>query len=491
MRFAILSLLLAGTMSAAEPARPNILFIFSDDQSHRTVGCYPEAYDWVKTPNIDKLAKSGVRFTHASHSSWCMPSRAIMLTGLHPYGVESMRSVGKYPGSTYDPKLCKFWPATFRENGYVTAQIGKWHTGTDTGFGRDWDHQIVWNRPMFPDNSTHYYDNQMITRDGGKPELTKGYSTDNYTNWTIDFINGQNRDPKKPWYLWLCYGAVHSAYEPAERHKKDYPGVKVPVPADIYPPRPGKPDYMQKIETWTKDSNGEPALKKGKTLNESVRQVQQCVNALDEGIGRVLDALEKSGQLKNTLVVYTADQGFAWGQHGFSHKLAPYESNMRAPFIVSMPGVIPAGEVCTTPVGGVDLPPTFFQFAGIKQPWAMHGHDLSPLFKNPKADWQHPVLLAHTHDHFGSATAKLPADGDRHNEIPWWISFRKGQYKYIRTLETNQIDELYDVIADPEELTNLAIDPKNADRVKEYREAMVKELERTQSPLAKVLPPVK
>jgi hypothetical protein len=104
-------------LAAAQPdaGRPNILFIYTDDQSHRTVSCYPEAYEWAKTPNIDRLAKQGVRFAHAYIGTWCMPSRAALLTGHHPTGVESMRMEGQYPGSTYDPKKCPFWPPVPQE----------------------------------------------------------------------------------------------------------------------------------------------------------------------------------------------------------------------------------------------------------------------------------------------------------------------------------------------------------------------------------------
>ena len=131
---------LCGPVSAeaprAAPARPNILFIFADDQSYKTIGCHPEAFPWAKTPNIDRLAASGVRFHGAYLGSWCMPSRATILTGRQPHGIESMRMEGKYPASAYDPAKCPFWPAVLRRNGYQTAHIGKWHTGVDAGWGR-------------------------------------------------------------------------------------------------------------------------------------------------------------------------------------------------------------------------------------------------------------------------------------------------------------------------------------------------------------------
>ena len=121
-------------LSISFAKKPNILFILSDDQSHRSVGCYPESPDWVKTPHIDSLARDGVRFAHCYMSSWCMAARATLLTGHQSYGVKSMRMEGEYPGSVYNSDDCPFWPSVFRKNGYQTAQIGKWHTGIDNGF---------------------------------------------------------------------------------------------------------------------------------------------------------------------------------------------------------------------------------------------------------------------------------------------------------------------------------------------------------------------
>ena len=284
------STLVTKNVTAAD--KPNILFIYTDDQSYRTVGCYPEAFDWVSTPNIDQLAREGVRFSHAYIGSWCMPSRATLLTGLHQHGIESMRMVGQYPGSDYDPRQCRFWPSVFRSNGYTTAQIGKWHTGVDPGYGRDWDHQIVWNRPRHPDNSPNYYDNQLISKNGGPPTMTTGYSTDNYTKWAEQYIRGEDRPAEKPWYLWLCYGAVHGPFTPAKRHLDRYPDVDIPFPADVYPPRPGKPKYVREMEFWERGANGDPVERKvrelgpvgmkdipGRPLADWIRQYHQGVLA--------------------------------------------------------------------------------------------------------------------------------------------------------------------------------------------------------------------
>src|SRR4030065_934113 len=114
--------------TAPQKTKPNILYIFTDDQSIRTISCYPEAHPWVRTTHIDQLAREGVRFTHCYTGTWCMPSRATALTGRLPHGIRSMRMVGEYPGSTYDAEQCPFWPSVFRSYGYYTGMIGKWHT---------------------------------------------------------------------------------------------------------------------------------------------------------------------------------------------------------------------------------------------------------------------------------------------------------------------------------------------------------------------------
>ena len=511
---ALPAVLMPGPAVAAATSRPNILLIYTDDHSHRTVSCYPEAWEWVDTPNIDRLAERGVRFAHAFIGTWCMPSRATMLTGHHQFGVESMRMNGQYPGSTYDPGLCPFWPKVFRSEGYITAQVGKWHTGTNTGAGRDWDWQAVWNRPKYQHNSGNYFYDQIIEFSGRdqptETKLVRGYSTDNYTNLAEDFIRGEHREEGRPWYLWVCYGAVHGPFTPAVRHREEYSDVTIPVPKDIFPPRPGKPAWMQTINFWEPGPDGIPQLiggtfggttvegsrcLHGNSLNDWVRQYHQGVLGLDQAVGRLIGALEETKQLENTLVVFTSDQGFAWGQHGFNTKLAPYDANIRSPLIISMPGTVPQGEVVRNPVAGVDLIPTFFAFAGIPLPWKMHGHDLIPLLNNPDADWNHPALTAFTAASYGSDTNRIPTDPAQQYlnkiPIPWYVSLRQGSFKYIRTLVENEIEELYNIDNDSEELTNLALDQSYRDQLHAMRADTITEMRRTDWELVDHLPAVR
>lgn len=480
------------SFAATEQKRPNILFIFADDQSYKTVRCYPESWPWVKTPNIDQLAANGVRFHAAYLGSWCMPSRASLLTGRHPHGIESMRMEGAYPGSAYDPKQCPFWPAGFRQHGYQTAQIGKWHTGVDSGWGRDWDYQAVWNRPKHPDDAGDYYETQIVAINGVEQEV-EGYPADNYTRWACEYIKGTHRDAAKPWFLWLCHGSVHGPSKPAKRHKGRYADAPVPLPADMFPPRPGKPAYLDQMQSWSKTADGQVVAgksseqfgdesgKKKATFENWVRQVNECVPAVDESVGAVIAALKESGQYENTLIIYSADQGFAMGEHGCRTKLAPYDANYRSPLIVSMPARLPQGKVCMTPVNAPDLVATFHAFAGLDLPWEMHGRDLTPLLKNPDTPW-HPCLYEHTGQSYGSDVgAKLKADpaAAEHHHVPWYVVLVSDRKKYIRYLAPGHAEELYDLAADPEELKNLAADPAQEKTLAQMRQLWAEELRKT------------
>ncbi len=502
----LIALALAGgsVIAADLPKKPNILFIFADDQSYKTVGCYPECWPWVKTPNIDALARNGIRLHGAYLGAWCMPSRASLLTGHHPHGIQSMRMEGSYPGSTYDPKQCPFWPATFRKNGYHTAHIGKWHTGVDAGFGRDWDYQIVWNRPKHPDNAGAYYEKELLAFNGVE-KWQDGYPADNYTKWACDYIKGEARDKNKPWFLWLCYGSIHGPSKPAARHKGLYKDAKVPEPADLFGPRPGKPSYLNDTQAWrkTKDGRivagksdakvGDEAGDKGAGYFDWVRQVNECVPAVDEGVGEVMKALKESGQLENTLVIYTADQGFAMGEHGLRMKIAPYDASYRSPFIVSMPGTIPSGKVCKQTPNAPDVIATFFSLAGIAPPEGLHGRDLMPLLKDPAAKWSHPCLYEYTGHDFGDDVTKTLKENPKsaiYQRVPWYTAVVLDGWKYVRYLQPSVADELYDLGSDPEELKNIAEDKAHAERLGQLRNALAAELKRTRAP-AIMLPDAK
>jgi len=484
-------------------SRPNVLLITADDQSYKTISCYDAHPAWVSTPNIDSLAREGIRFERAYLGAWCMPSRASILTGRLQHGIQSMRMEGTYPASTYDPQRCPFIAAEFRKQGYHTAQIGKWHTGTDAGWGRDWDYQVVWNRPAYPSNAGNYYSDQILVVNGVEI-ATAGYSTDNYTDWAVKYIQGNYRSADKPWLLWLCYGAVHGPTTPAKRHQGALRGKPAPIPKDIFGPWQDKPAYLNATYAWEKNRVGQPAMRAikhdstnyntnevGLEYDAWIQQVNECNMALDEGVGRIIQSLRDSGQLENTLVIYTADQGYGLGEHGFNQKVAPYDATIASPLIIRQPGQVSSGKVCPHPVNAPDLVDLICRTAGVTIPWQMDGRDIRPLLADPQTNqWDAPMLMTHTARSFGSATDQIPV-GEQlmvTAGVPWYVLLRDGHFKYIRYLLAGEIEELYDLKNDPEELRNLAYLPEQQVRMRDLRAKTIQELRRTGAQFVDTMP---
>jgi len=472
--------------------QPNILFIFTDDQSHRTVSAYKDAQPWAKTPNIDKLADEGIRFKHAFAGAWCAPSRAMTLTGLFQHGIQGL-DFSDYPVIRQNKETFRMWPQAFRENGYTTGIIGKWHLASDYRHGEVWDHSIIWER-LGGEKSGDYYRNQKLRFDGGDFTPVGGHSTDNYTRYATDFIK---RDHEKPWMLWLCYDAVHAPFTPADRHDGILEDVgPIPIPEDIYPPRPTKPRYMQDYSMFYPGPDGTPVDERLKLpLPELVKKYHSGVLSLDEGVKALMTSLDETRQLENTIVVFTSDQGIAMGHHGMEIKVAPYDDNIRVPYIIRLPDGMSAGSAIDAPVNVIDLIPTFFSYAGIDLPWEMHGDNLRPLLENPNKDWDRPILQLNFSRSFGPRTDRGVTLVDAEKALPnqnvdWWIFLRHGNFKYIRTLVENEIEELYNIEADPRELTNLALDPTHQEILSSMKKSMLVELRKKNAAFVdKMLPP--
>ncbi len=473
---------------------PNILYIFTDDQSRRSVSAYKQAHPWVSTPNIDELAASGIRFTTSYTGAWCQPSRASFLTGLFQSNCNTIR-ITNYPECEYDPKILPFWPERFRKNGYQTACIGKWHLGTDVGHGRDWDYSVIWDRAGPKENSHAYYDNTLVRYNGGERVPLGGYSTDRYTELAVDYIK-EKKDSAKPWFLWLCYGGVHGPYTEAERHESEYAGAPdAIVPVDIFGPRPTKPEYLKNLTRWKKDENGNPVrFKNGNTVtfDQHVKKYNRAVASLDEGVGKIIAALKASGQLENTLVVFTSDQGFAWGQHGLKEKWLAYDAAICAPLIFSQPGVIKPNQLCEEPVNGLDIARTFHTVAGVEPGWRMDGRDLSQLLTNPQNKLDEPLLLINSFHSYGEDFTNILKNKEferlKRKDVYAWLMMRHEQYKYVRSIKEECIEELYNLEVDPNELNNLAVDSKHHALLKRLREQAVKEFRKRDGAFVDYLP---
>lgn len=466
--------------------RPNVLYIFTDDQSIRTVSCYAEAQPWVSTPNIDKLAEKGVRFSRSYTGAKCVPSRGNALTGLLQFN--------------YD-KSTPYWPVEFRNQGYYTGMIGKWHWNVPR-HDETWDWSAVWEHHL-PGNKRNYYWDQSLRMNNDSLLPLENYSTDAYTDLTIEFLKERSRDKDKPWYFWLCYGGVHGPYTPADRHIGSYKNSpEIVYPKDIYGPRPDKPEHMVNLEMNKKDPvTGKPMAKK-RSLDSWVKQYNEAVRSIDEGVGRIMATLEETGQLENTIIVFTSDQGYAWGQHGYNLKIAPYDANLLSPLIFVKQDEFPEKEVCDIPVNGTDIIATIHSMCNILPKGKIDGRDLSELIANPKTDsWdQGPMIQMYSGSLYGNNTIinelqKAYETDDWSKFIAHeqtgtraWMMLQTGKYKYIRYIYKDYLEELYDLDNDPEELINLAVKPDFKPLLRQMREQLVQEFREKDCEFLDLLP---
>ncbi|QOV88597.1 sulfatase family protein [Humisphaera borealis] len=463
----ICGLLPIAARAAEAPAKPNILFIMTDDHAVQALSCYGSNRN--KTPNMDRIAKEGVRFDRFFvTNSICTPSRAVMLTGKYSHlnGVPVFNSID--PAS---PNVAKY----LQKAGYHTGVIGKWHLGTDpTGFD-DW---IV-----LPGQGA-YYDPQFLTPTG--PRQIKGYVTEITTDLTIAFLEKRPRD--KPFFLMSHQKAPHRAWEPSQKYKEEFSKKTFAEPETLYddyktrtdaikenrqrvfddltrrdlklkPPEGLKgPELAQWMNVKPKEVeieiDGTKKTLSGDELNKwkYQRYMQDyfaCVQSVDDSVGQILDYLDKNDLAKNTIVVYTSDQGFYLGEKGMYDKRFMYEESFRTPLLVRWPGVAKAGTVQSAIAGNIDFAPTFLSAASTAVPDDMQGHSLIPLLKGevPK-DWRTSFYYRYYHDpgdhntarHYGVRTVD-------HKLIYFW---KKDQW------------EMYDLNKDPNELNNVYNDPAYA-----------------------------
>lgn len=480
------ALILFGCKTQNDLRRPNILYIFTDDQSDRTVSAYPNSYPWVKTPNIDRLAEQGVRFKYSYTGAKCVSSRGNALTGMlhHNY-----------------TKATDYWPQEFRKHGYFTGMIGKWHWDVPR-HESTWDWSAVWEHHL-PENARNYYWDQSLRMHGDTLLRLEKYSTDAYTDLTIEFINDRAKDKDQPWYFWLCYGAVHGPYTPADRHIGSYAEApETEYPSDVFGPRPDKPEHVVHLETNKRDPQTGKPMYRNRTLDSFVKQYNEAVSAIDEGVGRIMKVLEESGQSENTIVIFTSDQGYAWGHHGYNLKVAPYDANLLAPLIFVQPGKIPAGKQSNYPVNGVDLIAAFHSFCDIKPAQRLDGRDISELVFNPETrNWEDSVMVQiYTGRNYGNEVIKTELGKARETD-DWksfnvhprtntkaWMLLRAGKYKYVRYIYKDYIEELYDLESDPDELVNLAVRQKNQALLYEMRAQLIKEFEKKGATFLDLLP---
>ncbi|HEU0038904.1 MAG TPA: sulfatase [Verrucomicrobiae bacterium] len=441
--------------AAEASARPNIIFILVDDLRWDALSCM--GHPVAKTPNIDRLAKEGALFKNFFVSiPLCSPSRSSFLTGqyAHATGV-----IDNSDHSALSHQLVTF-PKLLHDAGYETAYVGKWHMGADDSPRPGFDRWVSFK-------GQGVYENPNINVDG-KASKVDGYMTDILNGHALDFVKQEH---KKPFALYLAHKAVHGPFTPAERHKDLYAEAKLPLTPNHQDKLEGKPALTRELPE-TKSADGAPkkkrAAKKAAKANgaptgheNTMRQQLRALAAIDEGVGQLLKALEDSKQLDNSMVIFTSDNGYFWGEHGLGDKRWAYEESIRDPLLMRYPKLIKAGTTLEPFALNIDIAPTLLDVAGAPIPKAIQGRSLLPLFKDAQAPWRKSFLT----EYF--AERAFP-------RTPTWQAVRTDRWKYIRYTNLAGMDELYDLKADPYEMNNLIKDVSAQSALREMKAELAK-----------------
>jgi len=450
---------------AAGSERPNILYIMADDHASHAISAYGSVIN--KTPNLDRIASGGIRLTNCfCTNSICTPSRAAILTGQYSNknGVYTLND-------QIDPARNNV-AKELQHAGYQTAMIGKWHLGTNpTGFD-------YWN--ILPGQGV-YYDPAFLSASGRKQY--QGYCTDLIGDFTLDWL--KKRDPAKPFFAMCHHKAPHRPWQPAPKYQDMLKDQTVREPDNLYDHYDGKAKSVAQMKMRVGENMNKTDVKqdiptdlKGDELRKWAYQLYikdylRCIQSVDDNVGRLLDYLDAENLARNTIVIYTSDQGFYLGDHGWFDKRLMYEEALRMPFLMRYPAGIKAGTVNRDMVLNIDFAPMFLDYAGAKAPAEMQGHSFrANLEGHTPHDWRKAMYYRYW----------MHNDNDHH--VPGHYGIRTDRWKliyfYNKALAMKgAFDngappewELYDLRNDPREMKNLYPDKKYESVVKDLKAQM-------------------
>jgi arylsulfatase A-like enzyme len=484
----------------AGKGRPNIILIMSDDHAYQAISAYSNHL--METPNIDRIAKEGMLFSNACvTNSICAPSRAVIFTGKHSH--LNGKIDNRFP---FDTTQVTF-PQLLQQGDYQTAIFGKLHFGNNPkGFDQF---------KILPGQGS-YYNPDFITKDEGRIQV-EGYTTDIITDFTLNWLE-EERDPGKPFFLAFWHKAPHREWLPPERHYREYIHKTFPEPPTLFDDYEGRGSAAREAEmnllthmNWAGDSKIYPEVmdelgipetsnwdkrafegtvgrmtpeqraawdavygpmnedfkKRYPTMTDKEkmqwryqRYMQDylgSIAAVDDNVGRLLDYLDENGLAENTLVLYTSDQGFYLGEHGWFDKRFIYEESFKTPLLARWPGVIAPGSTSDQMVQNLDFAQTILDAAGIEAPSEMQGESLVPLLRGDDQDWDREAVYYHYYEYPAVHMVK------RHYGIVT-REFKLAHFYY-------DVDEweLYDRLKDPLEMLNVYDDPAYADIVKDLK----------------------
>lgn len=459
-----------GTSPDVQQSKPdksnqkNVVFILSDDHRYDFMG-FMGKVPFLETPNMDRMAAEGVHIENAFVStSLCSPSRASILSGQYAHNHKVVDNQSLIPeGTVFFPEYLQ------KDAGYQTGFIGKWHMGEHhSGKRPGFD---FW--ASFKGQGVYY--NPTINFNGADKEHTdSSYVTDVLTDYALDFIG--NRDKDKPFFLYLSHKGVHADFKPAKRHLDKYENEEVAYPPTMFPPGHERSTVTEDeynyedLPNWAKAQrnswHGVDYMYHGQIkFDEFYRRYCETLLSVDESIGTVLDYLESEGLMENTIVIYMGDNGFSFGEHGLIDKRQAYEESMRVPML-AMGADLPAGSKLSEVVQNVDVGPTVMDFAGLSTKEHMDGNSFKPLLYNQEIAWRDTVY----YEYFWERP--FP-------QTPTVHAVRTSKYKFIRYHGIWDINELYDIENDPNEMNNLIRNPEYAKVSEGLRDALFTWLDET------------
>ena len=452
----------AGAMAAGAqgppPAPRNVIFILSDDHRYDFMSFMERAPEFLRTPNMDRMAAEGAHLRNAFvTTSLCSPSRASILTGQYAHRHGVVDNTAPIPAGTV------FFPQALQAAGYRTAYVGKWHMGEEEGSDRPrpgFDHWVSFR-------GQGAYTDPVLNINGERRQV-RGYTTDILTDLAIEWLQRHRREAaRQPFFLYLAHKAVHAEFVPAPRHAGRYASAPIP-----YPPSMAKTEAnLQAIPLWAREQrygwHGVDFAYHGQfSFDEFYRRYAETLLALDESIGRVIDYLNKAGLSRSTLVVYMGDNGFSLGERGLIDKRHAYEESIRVPMLAWAPGWITPGSTVPGMVRNIDIAPTFLELAGARPTTTMDGRSMLPLLRGDSATWRTELLYEYYWEYAFPHT-------------PTVFALRDERYKFIFYHGIWDTNELFDLETDPDERHNLIGVPAYQERVREMRDRMWDRLEST------------
>jgi N-acetylglucosamine-6-sulfatase len=448
-------------------AQPNVVVIVVDDMRFDEFGLGGHPY--LQTPHVDALARGGATFRRAYHTTpLCSPNRACILTGQYA----SRHGITDNTSRSYASHRLRTFARELKSAGYETAHVGKWHMGNDPSPRPGYDTWVSFAGQGRVTDPDLYED--------GRLRSVPGYITDLLTDRAVEFVS---RKRKRPFMLYLGHKAIHpeiqqrddgsvdvstsAGFVPAERHRGRYSGRRFPRRPNYGPgPRGAKPMLdavlAQKHAPDIQRDFGREVLDE-RVSEETIQQRAEMMLAVDEGVGRIVAALEECGIADDTMLVFMSDNGSFFGEHGLSiERRFPYEESIRCPLVISHPARVERGRVIDAFALSVDIAPTLLDAAGVDIPRGIQGRSLLPHLAGAPAAGRDAFLVEY-HGH--------------ENPFPWianidYRAVRVGRHKYIRWIREDEAHELYDLEADPFELRNIANEPASAPVVAHAREVM-------------------